>query len=213
MTMPQTPRSAPLTERAAPQRPRYGFFAAVGCLSAIAGLLLGVGGFFAVRALDDGPTVLEQTPLGPDSSIPLGTTFPMELSCLDIEVELTPSTVDWDAAPELKEANSGNRGPEAGNRLILFTVEGRHPGGAVEGDPDTTCLWVWYVAEDGTEYKQDIMVTPRFTEDLDQGGMAADGTFFTEIVLEVPEQSEAGGHLVIRSGPGEVGGGTWVDAA
>ena len=49
----RTTRLTAPTQRLPERRPRTGFYAAVGCLSVIAGLLLGVGGFFGVRALQD----------------------------------------------------------------------------------------------------------------------------------------------------------------
>ena len=57
--MPQTPPTAPLPDPDAtrvvrPRRPRTAFYVTVGCLSVIAGLVLGVGGFVGVRALQGG---------------------------------------------------------------------------------------------------------------------------------------------------------------
>lgn len=49
----RTTRLSAPTQRLPERRPRTGFYAAVGCLSVIAGLVLGVGGFFGVRALQD----------------------------------------------------------------------------------------------------------------------------------------------------------------
>ena len=49
----RTTRLTAPTQRLPERRPRTGFYAAVGCLSVIAGLVLGVGGFFGVRALQD----------------------------------------------------------------------------------------------------------------------------------------------------------------
>ncbi|QNN82397.1 hypothetical protein H3H54_15540 [Brachybacterium sp. Z12] len=88
-------RTAP-TEQLPERSPRTSFYMTVGCLSVIVGLLLGVGGFFGVRALqDDGeatpgqeqgggggaveepePQVLDETPVGPDAAVPSGSTFP-----------------------------------------------------------------------------------------------------------------------------------------
>ena len=49
----RTTRLTAPTRRLPETRPRTGFYVAVGCLSVVAGLVLGVGGFFGVRALQD----------------------------------------------------------------------------------------------------------------------------------------------------------------
>src|SRR5699024_2276027 len=95
--MHQTPPTVPLSDRSAQRPPRTSFYVAVGCLSVIAGLVLGVVGFFGVRAVQGGdgppptdevttePTVLEEAPVGPDSAIPFGSTYPMESDVLEGE--------------------------------------------------------------------------------------------------------------------------------
>lgn len=50
----RTTRLTAPTRRLSGRRPRTGFYVTVGCLSVVAGLLLGVGGFFGVRSLSDG---------------------------------------------------------------------------------------------------------------------------------------------------------------
>src|SRR5690625_3364493 len=109
--MQQTPPTVPLPDRSAQRRPRTSFYVTVGCLSVIAGLLLGVGGFVGVRALQGGgaplgggesagaapePAMLEEAPVGPDSAVPLGSTFPIESTLLEGEVGVTPAAVDWE---------------------------------------------------------------------------------------------------------------------
>lgn len=229
----QTPPTVPLPDRSAMRRPRTSFYAAVGCLSVIAGLLLGVGGFFGVRALQDGggatvaegeggegtpttkgPTVLDETPVGSDSAVPLGSTFPIDSSALEGEVEVTLAAVDWDATAEMHEANSYNEEPQAGTKYILLSVDGVYLGDGYEGSSGSTWVDVAYVAEDGTGYERAFLVMPGYEDLLGQKGVAADGSFFSQYCFEVPADLEPGGHFVFDDYvPGGVNAGAWAEAA
>lgn len=94
--MPQTPPTAPLPDPDAtrvvrPRRPRTTFYVTVGCLSVIAGLVLGVGGFVGVRTLQG-----EGAPLaGGEAGEPAG----------DVPGGASPGGAD----PE--EVTSGSAGP------------------------------------------------------------------------------------------------------
>src|SRR5699024_12596852 len=94
----------PLPVRSAQRRPRTLVYVTVGCLSVIAGLLLGVGGFVGVRALQRGgaplgggegagaarePAVLGAAPGGPDPAVALGSTFPIEPTRREAGVAVT----------------------------------------------------------------------------------------------------------------------------
>ncbi|ASK65693.1 hypothetical protein CFK39_07425 [Brachybacterium avium] len=233
--MHQTPPTVPLPGPAVPRRPRTSFYAAVGCLSVIAGLLLGVGGFFGVRALQDGgstpvvdgegraestdgtppaeePTVLDKTPAGADSAVPLGSTFPLRSTALGGEVEVTVTEVDWDATEEIHEANSFNEEPREGNRYLLLTVEGAYHGDGFDGIGAGNWANVTYVAQDGTEYARSYRVTPGHDELIGQRGVAEDGGFLAEFCFEVPAGLEAGGHFVFDDVVRDVDAGAWVDA-
>ena len=227
--MHQTPPTVPLPDPSAQRRPRTSFYAAVGCLSVIAGLLLGVGGFFGVRALQhEGgapisggestgpapePTVLEKAPVGPDSAVPLGSTFPIESTLLEGQVDVTPTTVDWDATAEIHEANAYNEKPEAGSKYILLTVEGVYHGDGFEEWRAGSWLDVVYVAEDGTRYDRAFRVTPRHEELIGQKGVDEDGGFLSEYCFEVPADLEAGGHFVLDEYVIDIDSGSWVEAA
>lgn len=226
--MHQTPPTVPLPDPSAQRRPRTSFYVTVGCLSVVLGLVLGVGGFFGVRALqgDDGPpttdgqsteptpepTVLDQTPVGQDSAVPLGSTFPIESTMLDGEVDMTPTTVDWDASDEIREANSYNDPPEAGSKYILLTVEGIYHGDGFEQWGAGSWLDIRYVAEDGTEYDRVFRVTPRHHELIGEEGVAEDGSFLSEYCFEVPEGLEGGGHFVVDDFILDIDSGAWIEA-
>lgn len=226
--MHQMPPAATQHGPVAPQRPRLTFYAVVGCLSLLAGLVLGVGGFVGVRALQDGgtsrvegagegssaaPLVLEETPLGKDAAVPLGTTFPIRSAALGGDPDVTPVSVDWDATAEVAEANSYNDVPDPDHKYIVLSVDGHLEG---EG-PDTTLLVSWvdvlYVAPDGTQYEQDWSVTPGYEESIGSAGTAEDGSFTAEFCFEVPSGTEPGGHFVFGDGMGSLDGWAWVAAA
>src|SRR5699024_7848882 len=227
--MHQTPPTVPLPDPSAQRRPRTSFYAAVGCLSVIAGLLLGVGGFFGVRALQyEGgapisggestgpapePTVLEKAPVGPDSAVPLGSTFPIESTLLEGQVDVTPTTVDWDATAEIHEANAYNEKPEAGSKYILLTVEGVYHGDGFEEWRAGSWLDVVYVAEDGTRYDRAFRVTPRHEELIGQKGVGEDGGFLSEYCFEVPGDLEAGGHFGLYAYVMDIDSGSSVEAS
>ena len=227
--MHQTPPTVPLPDRSAQRRPRTSFYVTVGCLSVIVGLVLGVGGFFGVRALQGGdgppatdgaateptpaPTVLDQAPVGPDSTIPLGSTFTMESDVLEGEVDVTPAAVEWDATEAIHAANSFNEQPEAGSKYILLTVEGIYHGDGFEEWSAGSWLDVVYVAEDGTQYDQVSVVTPRFEESISDAGVAEDGSFLSQYAFEVSADLEPGGHFVLDEYAMDINSGAWIDAA
>ena len=226
--MQQTPPTVPLPDRSAKRRPRTSFYVTVGCLSVIAGLLLGVGGFVGVRALQGGgaplgggesagaapePAMLEEAPVGPDSAVPLGSTFPIESTLLEGEVGVTPAAVDWDATDAIHEANAYNETPEAGNKYILLTVEGVYHGDGFEEWRAGSWLDVVYVAEDGTRYDRAFRVTPRHEELIGQKGVDEDGGFLSEYCFEVPADLEAGGHFVLDEYVIDIDSGSWIEAA
>lgn len=224
--MVQTPPTVPLPDRSAQRSSRAPFYVTVGCLSVLVGLVLGVGGFFGVRALQGGdgprptaeetttePTVLETAPVGPDSAIPLGSTFPMESDVLEGAVDVTPATVDWDASAAIHEANTYNEQPEAGSKYILLTVEGVYHGEGFEQWSAGSWLDVVYVAEDGTQYERVYVVTPRYEEGISDAGVAEDGSFLTEYAFEVPQDLQPGGHFVLDQYVMDVNSGSWIEAA
>src|SRR5699024_1327269 len=226
--MQQTPPTVPLPDRSAQRRPRTSFYVTVGCLSVIAGLLLGVGDFVGVRALQGGgaplgggesagaapgPAMLAEAPVGPDSAVPLGSTFPIESTLLAGEVGVTPAAVDWDATDAIHEANAYNETPEAGNKYILLTVEGVYHGDGFEEWRAGSWLDVVYVAEDGTRYDRAFRVTPRHEELIGQKGVDEDGGFLSEYCFEVPADLEAGGHFVLDEYVIDIDSGSWIEAA
>lgn len=224
--MHQTPPTVPLPDRSAQRPSRAPFYVTVGCLSVIVGLVLGVGGFFGVRSLQGGgdgppptdevttePTVLETVPVGPDSAIPLGSTFPIESDVLEGAVDVTPATVDWDASAAIHETNSYNEQPEAGSKYILLTVEGVYHGDGFDEWSAGAWLDVVYVAEDGTQYERVYVVTPRYDEGIVDAGVAEDGSFLTEYAFEVPQDLPPGGHFVLDQYVMDVNSGSWVEAA
>lgn len=229
-TPPADPRSATAdTEPVPPHRPRTSFYLTVGCLSVIAGLVLGVGGFFGVRAIQgdgggstageertDGsegePTVLDETPAGPDAAVPFGSTFPMHSQTLEGDVDVTFVEMNWDATEEIAAANSLNDPPGEGNRYLMLTVEGVYHG---SGTPDPV-LGSWmgatYVTEDGTEYSRVHLVTPNYDDLVERQGAGDGDTFRAEMPFEVPAEIEGGGHLVLHQGTQAVDEGVWVEA-
>lgn len=226
----------PGTAATAPQRPpRTSFYVTVGCLSVIAGLVLGVGGFFGVRALQDGaatlggesqestpesptpeaePTVLDETPVGSGAAVPFGSTFPIRSGVLDGDVELTLTDVDWDATPEILEANSFTEEPTEGNTYILLSMEGVYRGEDAVDMVGSNWIGSTYVAEDGTRYSRVYRVTPRYDEVVSQGSVSNGDTFIAEYPFEIPEGIEGGGHFVF-SDDGQTSGekGAWVEAS
>ncbi|MGO1598873.1 MAG: hypothetical protein ACTHX0_04470 [Brachybacterium sp.] len=232
-TPPTVPRQVTAdTEPLPPRGSRTSFYVTIGCLSVIAGLVLGVGGFFGVRALqgderppvtdeettDDTPTtpeptVLEETPVGEGGAVPLGSTFPIHSTTLDGEVEVTVTDVDWDATEEIQEANSFNAEPLSGNTFIMVTVEGVYLGDGFEQWDASGWIGATYVAEDGTEHERIFRVTPHYEELLPQAGVAEDGSFLAEIPFEVPADIEAGGHVVFHDQLADLEEGAWVEAA
>ena len=230
-TPPTVPRQVTAdTEPLPPRRPRTSFYTIVGCLSVIAGLVLGVGGFFGVRALqDDGGTpttgeetgesttpeedapVLDETPVGPDAAVPLGSTFPIHSTALDGEVEVTVTDVDWDATEEILEANTSNSEPLEGHKLILVTVEGVYLGDGFPEWQASSWMDARYVEEGGAENAHVFRITPRYDQLLPQKGVAEDGSFLAEFVFAVPADLEPGGHIVLGDEVEDVGSGAWVE--
>lgn len=222
--MNQTPPTVMLSGRTAERRPRTGFYTAVGCLSVIAGLLLGVGGFYGVRALQGGggtvveetptaePTTLESTPVGEDSAVPFGSTFPFEVPDMNGEVAVTFSDLDWDGTAEVMETNSFNDEPAEGSKYILLRVDGVYEGDGFSDYDAVGWSQVTYVAEDGTEYAKVSVPTPGYDEQLRTAGVAEDGSFFEVLCFEVPADLESGGHFVMTPLLGEVRAGAWVEA-
>lgn len=243
--MHQNPPHRP-PQRTAPTEPlparasRTSFYLTVGCLSVIAGLVLGVGGFFGVRALqddagasiaegdsdgggedgaggDDGveatPPVFEEIPAGPADAVPFGSTFPVHSTTLGAEVEVSATAMDWDATPEILEANSLNLEPEEGSKYVMLTIEGVYRGERDHAADSQMWIRAIYVAEDGTEHRRSFVVTPYFDEVVEQAGVAAGGTFLSVLDFQVPEEIESGGHVVLLDdlqGPEE---GVWMEAS
>lgn len=219
-----------------PQRPaRTSFYVTVGCLSVIAGLVLGVGGFFGVRALqDDGgttvvdgegdghgdggdeetsPPTLEETPVGPEDAVPLGSTFPLRSSAFDADVQVISTEVEWDATDAIMEANSFNSEPGEGNKYVLLTIEGVLQGSSDVGAEYASWIRVAYVDEDGNDHQRAFAVTPRFSELVEQKGVEAGGTFLSEIAFELPEEIEGGGHFVLHHDGQTREEGVWLNAS
>ena len=222
------PRTAP-TEPLVQRPPRTRFFATVGCLSVIAGLLLGVGGFVGVRALQDGggpiaqgegtttpeesPRTFDEVPVGPDQAVPFGSTFPVRSTVYDGEAEVTSLVVDWDATAELHEANSYNEVPAAGNMFILLTTEAVYHGADSFAAAGASWISVTYVEGDGTEHPRVWLVTPGYEEIGKQGEVTEGGTFRSEFVMEIPVGVEGGGHLVLTDSGQDLEEGIWVQAS
>ena len=225
-----TPPTQPLPQRSS----RTPFYVTVGCLSVIAGLVLGVGGFFGVRVLEGGggttvvengrgdgdgdgaqptPAALEETPVGPASAVPLGSSFPLRSSAFDADVEVTSAAVDWDASAAIMEANSFNAEPEEGNKYVLLTIEGVHRGSSDVSDTYVSWIRTAYVAEDGTEHERAFAVTPHYSELVEQEGVEAGGAFLSEIPFELPEETEGGGHFVLHHDGQTREEGVWLSAS
>lgn len=229
--MNHTPRTEPLGSDA-PTQVRSGsgsrspFYLTVGCASVILGLILGVGGFFGVRAVTDEPTeppttgpssqttdpeAVETAPIGRNASLPLGTTFPyVAPDKFPGTAEMALTEVDWDATDELVAASEFNEEPESGSKYIMVTAEVTYRGNGKLTPFD----WIGlrYVDADGGEHSRAYLLTELDAEIPDE---VADGESFQEaFVFQVPEEATEGGHFVIL--PGYTHGldeGVWVDAA
>lgn len=206
---------------ATPQpRSRTPFLLAVGCLSVISGLLLGVGGFFGVRALqgegappvaeEEAPTTLSEIPAGPEAAVPMGSTMPLRSEALGGEVELTVSEVDWAADEEIQEANALSADADPGMKYILLTMEGTYHGEGV-AEP-TVMVWIdaAYVDEGGAEHPRSFVPTPGYVEDVEQVAVADGDTIRSEIVFEVPESVEGDGHFVLMDAGQSLTEGAWI---
>lgn len=227
-------RTAP-TELLPARAPRTSFFLTVGCLSVIAGLVLGLGGFFGVRALQDWggtsiaeggsdgggdgqgaettPPTFDEIPVGLEGAVPFGSTFPVHSTTLGADVEVTATAMDWEATSAIREANSLNLEPEEGSRYVMLTVEGVYHG---ESDyPASVQSWmrVVYIAEDGTEHSRAYVVTPHYDDLLAQSGVDAGGTFLSELAFELPAEIEGGGHFVLLDDLQMTEDGAWMAAS
>lgn len=207
-----------------PRSSRTSFYVSIGCVAVILGLVLGVGGFFGVRAVTGGdPTQsatsdpggtgesLESAPAGKGAAVPLGTSFPVVSPDEYVgEVQVAVTEMDWDATAEVAEANEYNDAPGAGEKYMTTTLEATFHG---EGTLSTT-FWVsvTYVAEDGTEYGDSYAVTPLDTQ---LPWEVADGTSFSQqTAFLIPEDAPEGGHIVLTPTSGaDLATGTWVTAA
>lgn len=226
----RTATTEPLPARA----PRTSFYLTVGCLSVIAGLVLGVGGFVGVRAIQDGggasiaegdsdgggeddaevtPPVFDEIPVGAEDAVPFGSIFPVHSTTLGADVEVTATAMDWDATSEILEANSLNLVPEEGSKYVMLTLEGVYRGDTDYAAESQMWIRAIYVAEDGTEHRRSFVVTPYFDQVVEQAGVAAGGTFLSVLDFELPEEIESGGHFVLLDdlqGPED---GAWMEAS
>lgn len=225
-------RTAP-TEQLPERSPRTSFYMTVGCLSVIVGLLLGVGGFFGVRALqDDGeatpgqeqgggggaveepePQVLDETPVGPDAAVPSGSTFPLRSDALEGAVEVVSTAVDWDATSEILETNSFTKEPQQGSRYVLLSMEGIYQGDARREASGRAWIEASYVTEDGTRYSRTFLVTPNHSDLVEHEGVDAGGTLLSEHAFELPEEIEGGGRFVLHESGQELDEGVWIIAS
>lgn len=227
--MNHTPRTEPLGSDA-PTRMQSGsgsrspFYLTVGCASVILGLILGIGGFFGVRAVTGEPTetpttgpssptvtTLETAPAGRDASIPLGTTFPYAApDKFPGTAEMALTEVDWDATDELLAASEFNEEPEPGSKYIMVTAEVTYRGDGELSPFD----WIGlrYVDADGGEHPRAYLLTEL---DAEIPAEVADGESFQEaFVVQVPQDATEGGHVVVV--PDYTHGldeGIWIDAA
>ncbi|MGP4975534.1 hypothetical protein [Brachybacterium tyrofermentans] len=224
----RTPRTEPMgadgPDGRRPRSSRTSFYVSIGCVAVILGLVLGVGGFFGVRAVTGGdPTQsattdpggtgesLESAPAGKGAAVPLGTSFPVVSPDEYVgEVQVAVTEMDWDATAEVAEANEYNDAPGAGEKYMTTTLEATFHG---EGTLSTT-FWVsvTYVAEDGTEYGDSYAITPLDTQ---LPWEVADGTSFSQqTAFLIPEDAPEGGHIVLTPTSGaDLATGTWVTAA
>lgn len=255
----RTTRLTAPTQRLPERRPRTGFYAAVGCLSVIAGLLLGVGGFFGVRALqDDGgapvagehespasagesepaersgsggeaegaddepaeqstedaapPTgePLADIPVGREQAVPFGASFPLQPAKVEAEVEVAVTAVDWDATQEILDANSFTAEPGEGRRYVMFTIEGVHRGETPFDGGYAAWIQCAYVGPEDTIHRQVYVVTPRHDEDIEQVGADPGEEFVSELVIEMSDDVDRGGHFVLIDAGQELEEGAWV---
>lgn len=224
----RTPRTEPMgadgPDGRRPRSSRTSFYVSIGCVAVILGLVLGVGGFFGVRAVTGGdPTQsattdpggtgesLESAPAGKGAAVPLGTSFPVVSPDEYVgEVQVAVTEMDWDATAEVAEANEYNDPPGSGEKYMTTTLEATFHG---EGTLSTT-FWVsvTYVAEDGTEYGDSYAITPLDTQ---LPWEVADGTSFSQqTAFLIPEDAPEGGHIVLTPTSGaDLATGTWVTAA
>lgn len=223
-----TPRTEPMgaggPDGQRPRSSRTTFFAGIGCVALILGLLLGVGGFFGVRAVTGGDPSetagtetggtgesLEAAPVGKEAAVPMGTTFPVVSPDEYIgEVQVAVTEIDWDATTEVAEANTFNDAPGSGEKYMLTTLKAAFHG---EGTL-STAFWVsvTYVAEDGTEYGDSYAITPLQSQ---LPWEVADGTDFSQqIAFLIPQDAPEGGHIVLSPVvAADLEEGTWVTAA
>ncbi|GAA1485115.1 hypothetical protein [Brachybacterium fresconis] len=230
--MNHTPRTEPLGSDD-PTRMRSGsgsrspLYLTVGCASVILGLILGVGGFFGVRAVTDEPTdppgsrtsdsggptttAVETAPVGRSASLPLRTTFPFVApDKFPGTAEMALVEVDWDATDELVAFSEFNGEPESGSKYIMVTAEATY-----RGDGELTPFdWIGlqYVDADGEQHFRAYLLTEL---DAELPTSVSDGESFREaFVFEVPQGVTEGGHFVVlpdyTHGADE---GVWIDAA
>ena len=225
---PRTPRTEPTgiggSDGQRPRSSRTSFYVGIGCVAVILGLVLGVGGFFGVRAVTGGdPTQtattdpagtgesLEVAPEGKEAAVPLGTSFPVvSPDEFTGEVQVAVTEMDWDATAEVAEANEYNDAPGAGEKYMTTTLEATFHG---EGTLSTT-FWVsvTYVAEDGAEYGNSYAITPLASQ---LPWEVSDGTSFSQqTAFLIPQDAPEGGHIVLTPTSGvDLATGTWVTAA
>lgn len=224
--MQPTPPTQPLPEH----RPRTSFYVAVAAVSVIAGLLLGVGGFFGIRALQGPPSpseeevateqtvpeggeVIAEAPVGPDEAVAHDAVVPFEPTEDSGRVDVRITTVDWEATDEIREANSLNDEPAEGSKNVMVTFEGLHRG----DEPFAANVGFWldatYVAADGTEYPSGSQVTPRYDELSRQTTIAPTQVALSQQVFEVPEGIQGEGYFVLTPHAGDVQEGIWLRAS
>jgi hypothetical protein len=229
--MQPTPPTQSLPER----RSRTSFYLAVACLSAIAGLVLGVGGFFGVRALQgsepaaggataDGgsppggdyggdPEVLAEAPVGPDEAVAHDVVFPYEPTSSSGRVDVWFRAVDWEATAAVLQANTVNPEPAEGSKYVIVTLEGIHRGEASFRTFAGRWITVTYVDADGTEYRHGSQVPPLFADLVEQEVAAPSDEVLAQAVFEVPEVIDGEGFFVFTPRAAPLREGVWVRAS
>ncbi|MGN7210430.1 hypothetical protein [Brachybacterium paraconglomeratum] len=224
--MQPTPPTQPLPEH----RPRTSFYVAVAAVSVIAGLLLGVGGFFGIRALQGPPSpgeeevateqtvpeggeVLAEPPVGPDEAVAHDAVVPFEPTEDSGRVDVRITAVDWDATEEIRETNSLNDEPAEGSKNIMVTFEGVHRGEKPFATYGGHWVDVTYVAADGTEYKNGAQVTPLYDEISQKETAVPTDEILSQQAFVVPEEIRGEGHFVLTLRAGDVQEGIWIRAS
>ena len=224
--MQPTPPTQPLPEH----RPRTSFYVAVAAVSVIAGLLLGVGGFFGIRALQEPPSpgeeevateqavpeggeVLAEAPVGPDEAVAHDAVVPFEPTEDSGHVDVRITAVDWDATEEIRETNSLNDEPAEGMKNIMATFEGVHRGEKPFATYGGHWVDVTYVAADGTEHKNGAQVTPLYDEISQKETAVPTDEILSQQAFVVPEEIRGEGHFVLTLRAGDVQEGIWLRAS